>query len=126
MKRLATVLLAALAAGSLFARGPRPPAHHHHGHHHHSGGFAASVIGGALVGGLLYDALRPGPVVAAPAPVVVQPAPVVVQQPVVVQPVYQMQNVWVEGRYVDRVQPNGAVLRVWQPGHYEQRQVRVN
>ena len=126
MKRLATVLLAALAAGSLFARGPRPPAHHHHGHHHHSGGFAAGVIGGALVGGLLYDALRPGPVVAAPAPVVVQPAPVVVQQPVVVQPVYQMQNVWVEGRYVDRVQPNGAVLRVWQPGHYEQRQVRVN
>ena len=125
MKRLATVLLAALAAGSLFARGPRPPAHHHHGHHH-SGGFAAGVIGGALVGGLLYDALRPGPVVAAPAPVVVQPAPVVVQQPVVVQPVYQMQNVWVEGRYVDRVQPNGAVLRVWQPGHYEQRQVRVN
>ena len=139
MKRLATVLLAALAAGSLFARGPRPPAHHHHGRHHHSGGFAAGVIGGALVGGLLYDALRPGPVVAAPAPVVVQPAPVVVQQPVVVQPapvvvqqpvvvqpVYQMQNVWVEGRYVDQVQPNGAVLRVWQPGHYEQRQVRVN
>ena len=126
MKRLATVLLAALAAGSLFARGPRPPAHHHHGRHHHSGGFAAGVIGGALVGGLLYDALRPGPVVAAPSPVVVQPAPVVVQQPVVVQPVYQMQNVWVEGRYVDQVQPNGAVLRVWQPGHYEQRQVRVN
>jgi hypothetical protein len=60
----------------------------------------------------------------APSPVVVQPAPVVVQQPVY-QPVYQTQNVWVEGRYVDTVQPNGAVVRTWQPGHYEQRTVQV-
>ena len=57
--------------------------------------------------------------------VVVQSAPVVVQQPVGVQPVYQTQNVWVEGRYVDTVQPNGAILRTWQPGHYEQRTIRV-
>jgi hypothetical protein len=41
-----------------------------------------------------------------------------VQQPVVVrQPV----QVWVEGRYVDQVQPNGVVLRTWVPGHYETR-----
>ena len=39
--------------------------------------------------------------------------------------VYQTQNVWVEGRYVDTVQPNGAVLRTWQPGHYEQRTVQI-
>ena len=64
--------------------------------------------------------------VVTPAPVVVQPAPVVVQPaPVVVQPVYQTQNVWVEGRYVDTVQPNGAVVRTWQPGHYEQRTVQI-
>ena len=77
-----------------------------------------------------------------PAPVVVShttvsPAPVVVSQPVVVQPqvvttpvvvsqpVVQTQNVWVEGRYVDQVQANGSVVRVWQPGHYEQRTVTV-
>jgi len=39
--------------------------------------------------------------------------------------VYQTQNVWVEGRYVDTVQPNGAILRTWQPGHYEQRTVQI-
>ena len=47
----------------------------------------------------------------------------VVTAPVVSTPVYSTQNVWVEGRYVDQVQPNGTVLRVWQPGHYETRQV---
>ena len=50
---------------------------------------------------------------------------VVTTPAVVTTPVYQTQNVWVEGRYVDQVQPNGTVLRVWQPGHYEQRQVLV-
>ena len=58
-------------------------------------------------------------------PVVVQQQPVVVQQqPVVVQqPVQQVQQVWVEGRYVDQVQANGSTVRIWQPGHYEQRTV---
>ncbi len=53
--------------------------------------------------------------------------PVVVQQPVTVvqQPVYQTQNVWVEGRYVDTVQANGTILRTWQPGHYETRTVQI-
>jgi len=37
------------------------------------------------------------------------------------QPVAQVQNVWVEGRYIDQVQANGTVVRVWSPGHYEQR-----
>ena len=49
----------------------------------------------------------------------------VVQQPVVQQPVTQVQNVWVDGRYIDQVQANGTVVRVWQPGHYEQRTVVV-
>ena len=38
-------------------------------------------------------------------------------------PVDSTQDVWVESRYVDQVPPNGTVLRVWQPGHYETRQV---
>jgi hypothetical protein len=50
-----------------------------------------------------------------------------VTTPVVVtpQPVATVQSVWVEGRYVDQVQPNGTLLRVWQPGHYEQRTLVV-
>ena len=122
-----------------FAKGPGPGRHHgpapkmvgHHGggfrpappppvHHHHHGsawgrggsnfwpGFVGGVIGGALVDAVV----SPAPVVVTPAPVVVAPTPVVTTQ-----------NVWVEGRYIDQVQPNGTVLRVWQPGHYETRQV---
>ena len=92
-----------------------------------------------MIGGALYDAVTypryygygyggvvvaPTPTVVTTPPVVVQQQPVVVQQPapvVVQQPVAQ--NVWVEGRYVDQVQANGTVIRVWQPGHYEQREV---
>ena len=66
------------------------------------------------------------PAVVTPAPVVVAPAPVVVQQPVVATGHYEtrVQNVWVEGRYVDQV-VNGVVQSVWQPGHYEQQQTQV-
>ncbi|MBO7720818.1 MAG: hypothetical protein J6T01_00260 [Kiritimatiellae bacterium] len=67
--------------------------------------------------------VQPATTVVATPTVVTQP--VVVQQPVVqqtvVQPVAAVQNVWVEGRYVDQVQANGTTVRVWQPGHYEQR-----
>ena len=139
MKRIIVFAIALVAASTLLAKGHAPyrpphvpvPASHHHHHHHGSGGaIAAGVVGGALLGGLVASAVStppPAPVVVTPAPVVVAPAPVVVAPaPVVVQqPVYQTQNVWVEGRYVDTVQPNGMVLRTWQPGHYEQRTVRV-
>ena len=124
MKKVVVFVMALVAASTLFARGPvhrgpiPPPiysSHHHHHHHHGSGGaIAAGIVGGALLGGLVASA------VSTPAPAVVTPAPVVVQQPV-----YQTQNVWVEGRYVDTVQPNGTVLRSWQPGHYEQRTIQV-
>ena len=99
--------------------GPRPVYHHHH---HHGGywgpggryfwpGFVGGVIGGAVASTIIDTS--PTVVVQQPAPVVVQqPAPVVVQQP---------QTVWVEGRYVDQVQANGSTVRIWQPGHYEQR-----
>ena len=141
MKRIIVFAMALVAASTLFARGHapyRPPhvsVHTSHHHHHGSGGaIAAGIVGGALLGGLVASAVStpapvvvtPAPTVVTPAPVVVTPAPVVVSQPVVVQqPVYQTQNVWVEGRYVDTVQPNGTVLRTWQPGHYEQRTLQV-
>lgn len=108
-----------------------PPKHHapkHHAHHHHKSGgaaVAAGIIGGAIVGAAIAESLKPDPVVVTPAPVVV-PQPVVVQQPVVVaQPVTQVQNVWVEGRYVHRRDAHGRMIRVWEPGHYEQRTVIV-
>ena len=140
MKRIIVFAIALVAASTLLARGHapyRPPhvsVHTSHHHHHGSGGaIAAGIVGGALLGGLVASAVStPAPVVVTPAPTVVAPAPVVVQQPVVVsqpvvvaQPVYQTQNVWVEGRYVDTVQPNGTVLRTWQPGHYEQRTIQI-
>ena len=141
MKKVIVFAIALVAASTLLARGHapyRPPhvsVHTSHHHHHGSGGaIAAGIVGGALLGGLVASAVStpapvvvtPAPTVVTPAPVVVTPAPVVVSQPVVVQqPVYQTQNVWVEGRYVDTVQPNGTVLRTWQPGHYEQRTIQV-
>ncbi|MBQ9431238.1 MAG: hypothetical protein IJU44_06765, partial [Kiritimatiellae bacterium] len=61
-----------------------------------------------------------------PAPVVVNPAPVVVAP---AQPVghYEdrVQQVWVEGCWVNSVDAYGRACRAWQPGHYENRTVRV-
>ena len=140
MKTTMVVALAAvMCTGMTYAKGhhrggfggPRPmmggrggfrpaPIRHHHHHHHGSvwgrGGsnFWPGFVGG-VIGGVLADAG------VSPAPVVVTTP--VVTTPVVTAPVVSTQNVWVEGRYVDQVQPNGTVLRVWQPGHYETRQV---
>ena len=120
--------------GGGFRGGPGPamrgggPRHHSgwgHGGEHFWPGFVGGVVGG-VVGSTLV-APPPRPVVVAPAaPVVVAPAAlVVVTTPTVVTSVTQVQNVWVEGRYVDQVQANGTVVRVWQPGHYESRTVVV-
>ena len=142
-KALITVGIAAISLG-VFARphggfgpGPGPRFHHpppgHHFHHHHGGfwgrggrNFWPGFVGG-VVGGVLYDSfVSTRPVVAStvvtPAPTVVVQQPAVVTAPVVA-PVQQTQSVWVPGCYVDQVQPNGSVVRVWQPGHYEQRTV---
>lgn len=113
-------------------RGPAPVMHHHGGHHHggtwgHGGrNFWPGFVGG-VVGGMVYDAITPSPKVVVTTPVVTTPVVTtpVVTTPVVTAPVATVQNVWVEGRYVDQVQPNGVVIRVWQPGHYEQRTVYV-
>ena len=56
-----------------------------------------------------------------PAPVVVAPAPVVTAGHYETR----VQNVWVEGRYIDQATPNGTIVRVWQPGHYEQQTTQV-
>ena len=151
MKKLITaIIIASMACGAQAFHGHH--GFHHFGphpihHYHHCGGWevAGAVVGAGIVGAALYSAVRPPVAVVQPAPVVVQPATtVVVQQPVqtVVQtipavqpatttvvtqpmPVTTVQNVWVEGCYVDQVQANGVVTRVWRPGHYEQRTVTV-
>ena len=113
--------MATLMAGGAFAHhhggphhgcGPRPYYHHHGGYWGPGGrwfwpGFVSGVVGGAVVSSVV-----------APRETVVVQQPAAVQQPVVVA---QPQQVWVEGRYVDQVQANGSTVRIWQPGHYEQR-----
>ena len=151
MTKMAIACFACMAiCGTALARphgGPGPGFHHmgpRHGphfrpgpsfhHHHHSawgrGGrhFWPGFVGG-VVGGAIYNAVAtPSTVVVSTPTVVSTPAVVttpVVTTPVVTTPVSTVQNVWVEGRYVDQVQANGVVVRVWQPGHYEQRTVLV-
>lgn len=128
-----TMAMCAFAAphgrGGPHRHAPPPPRHHHHSKAHAIG---AGILGAGLIASTIYNATRPStvvvtqPAVVTPAPVVVAPAPVVVQQPVVATGHYEtrVQNVWVEGRYVDQV-VNGVVQRVWQPGHYEQQQTQV-
>ena len=122
---IAGVMALTVALGA-FARphfGPGPGFHHGPGPRYHGGfwgrggchfwpGFVGGVVGSALYDAVTYPRYASS-VVVTPAPVVVPAQPVVVQQPVV-------QSVWVEGRYVDQVQANGTVVRVWQPGHYVQ------
>ena len=136
------VVVAVLAAGATFARphgggysrgfghGPAPVRHHHGGVWGHGGrNFLPGFVGGVVGGMLTRTVVAPAPIVA-PAPVVVTTptvvnTPTVVTAPVYTTPVTTTQQVWVEGRYVDQVQPNGVVVRVWQPGHYETRTVTV-
>ena len=138
-KIVVAVAIAMCVCASAFARPhgghrggyrPAPVAHHGHAHYRHHGsmwghggrnfwpGFVGGVVGGVV-----------GSTIASPAPVVVTSPTVVatpvVTTPVVTTPVYTTQQVWVPGAYVDQVQPNGTVVRVWQPGHYEQRSVLV-
>lgn len=137
------VVAAVLAAGATFARphggggyhrgfghGPAPVRHHHGGLWGHGGrNFLPGFVGGVVGGVLTRTVVAPAPIVT-PAPVVVATptvvtTPTVVAAPTVVTPVATTQQVWVEGRYVDQVQPNGVVVRTWQPGHYETRTVVV-
>ena len=146
MKKAMIMLAVAAVAVGAFARphggpgfgGPRrgfvghrmPPPRYYHHHHHRSGwgtggaflgGFVGGLIGGAVVDAYTSPRYTTETVVVQQTPVITQ-TPVVVQQaPVVVRETTA--QVWVEGRYVDQVQANGTVVRVWQPGHYEVRTV---
>ena len=104
-----------------FHRPPPPrPFRRHHGGVWGPGGrnFWPGFVGG-VIGGVVTRAIVD------PAPVVVT-TPAVVRTTVVSEPVSEVRNVWVSGRYVDQVQANGSVVRIWQPGHYEQQTVILN
>lgn len=104
--------------------------HFHHGHHYHGSwwgrggrnfwpGFVGGVVGGVVLNNMYTPrtTVVTTPIVTTPT-VVTTTQPVIQTAPVVVnQPVYQ--QIWVEGKYIDQVQPNGTTIRVWQPGHYE-------
>ena len=100
------------------------PIHHHSGWGHGGRGFWPAAVGG-FVGGVISSSII-GPSVYT-TPVVTTPvySTPVVTTPVYTAPVYTTQQVWVPSTYVDQIQPNGTVIRVWQPGHYESRQVLV-
>ena len=134
-RHLVLILAVAVTAASAVCARPYGPVFYGGRHGRYHGGFAAGVVGGAFVGGMIHNAIRPyRPVVYSPAPVVVQqpvvvqPAPAVVQQPVVAPPapepaavpapVVPTQRVWAEGCYVDQVRPDGSLVKVWQPGRY--------
>lgn len=148
MKKMMIVLAVATVAAGAFARpqggpgfggrgfAPRmhvPHPSYHHRHHHGGwgrgggafwGGFVGGVVGGALVDACIGPRYSTSTVVVQ-QPVVTQTPVVINQTPVVVNPapVTTTTQVWVEGRYVDQVQANGTVVRIWQPGHYETRTV---
>ena len=141
-RHLVLILAVAVTAASAVCARPYGPVFYGGRHGRYHGGFAAGVVGGAFVGGMIHNAIRPyrpvvyspapvvvqQPVVVQPAPVVVQSAPAVVQQPVVAPPAPEpaavsappvpTQRVWVEGCYVDQVRPDGSLVKVWQPGRY--------
>ena len=119
------------------AHRPPPPMHHAPSHHHHHGGHGwavgAGLLGAGLIAGAIVDAVVPSTTVVYPTTTYVQSAPTVVAAPAVVPAapaaggyyVNQTQQVWVEGCWANQIQANGAVVRVWQPGHYETRSVPV-
>lgn len=82
MKKLLAVAVLALASVPAMAQyyhhhGYRPPQHFHH--HHHRGPNWGHVVGGAILGAVIYDIYN-RPVVVQQPPVVIQQPPVVVQQ----------------------------------------------
>lgn len=146
-KKMMIVVALAMCACAAFARphggfgGPRREVHgghrpapvvHHGGYHHHhshdgwgrGGQNVLPALIGGVVGGVIANTINSSSVqVVTTSPVVV--ASPVVSAPIVAQPVYTTQQVWVPGTYVDQVQVNGTIVRVWVPGHYETRQVLV-
>lgn len=76
------------------------PVHHHHHpvhRHYHRGSHFWPAFAGSFVGNVISTSI--------------------------VSPRYVTEEVWVEGRYIDQIQSDGTIIRVWQPGHFERRQV---
>ncbi len=108
MKRILTAL-----AVSLVLAGTAQAQHRHHGHvvraqhghHGHHGGWSwGPVVGGAILGAVVYDIYN-RPIQAQPAPVIVQPAPQpsqVVQCPIGTYPFEQ--RGWVRNQYNQYIQ----------------------
>lgn len=97
MKRILAVAVLALATVPAMAQ------HHHGGHHggHRGGNWGwGPVLGGAVVGAVIYDIYN--------RPVVVQQPPVIVHQPPVYQYPQTVQNCtpWTETQ-----NPNGTITR---------------
>jgi hypothetical protein len=94
MKKLSAIVLLSLASVPAMAQ-------HYHGHshyyrHYHGSGGWEHVLGGAILGAVIYDIYN--------RPVVVQQPQVVVQNPPVI--VQQNCTPWTETRY-----PDGTVTR---------------
>jgi hypothetical protein len=83
MKKLIALLLLTLSASAAMAQHHGHRYHGHHGHHsrgHISGGWGWTVP--AAIGGLIvYQAIKPQPIIVQQPSVVYQQAPVVIQQP---------------------------------------------
>lgn len=143
MKKILVLALALASAFAFAAPCPRgcglrpgawhctPPRHHHY---RHRGDRAASLVrfaAGAAVGSIIASSSRPvvQTTVVQAVPVQLVPMRLVPMQPtaVVAAPPagYVNRQVWVPGRYTDVIQPNGAVVRVWTPGHWENMVVPV-
>ena len=146
MKKLVMIVCCSFAAASFAGPGPHhrpgpgprpgghhwapppPPRHHapHGGHWGHDGrNFWPGFVGGIAAGAAWNAMVTPrtyyyNSSVVAPAVVA---GPTVVAPTYVAQPVAVTQRVWIPGRFVEQVCVNGAVVRVWQPGHYEIRTV---
>ena len=72
-RHLVLILAVAVTAASAVCARPYGPVFYGGRHGRYHGGFAAGVVGGAFVGGMIHNAIRPyRPVVYSPAPVVVQ------------------------------------------------------
>jgi hypothetical protein len=56
--------------------------HQHHYHHHHRGGNLGPILGGAILGAVMYDIYNRPIVVQPPPPVIIHTPPVVHQYPV--------------------------------------------
>ena len=83
MKKLIALLLLTLSASAAMAQHNGHRYHGHYGHHnrgHISGGWGWTVP--AAIGGLIvYQAIKPQPIIVQQPSVVYQQAPVVIQQP---------------------------------------------